>query len=1367
MMGSKLFLLTIPQATNTLQFTLQFKTMPKGKQKYRVIEEGDTCQSLNLPMKLQCIECTQSNSSSCQKLFNTFDQKKHLEAKYIEVWNYLKGNNYKLPRTYLNLTRHNINKTSSTNFCRSTRFVNKNRESARLEVIANVDPPPVFRARSAVPKASVSIPPVLFNQPPTLTRMEVIANVDPPPSFQPPTSKPTLSKPRPSSNQPPASKPPSSKPTPSFNQPPMSRFACSSDQSQTINITQKSSSSNHQPQIVLNIPQCPPPMPPNHSISYSKIKSLQKQVSDKDIIIKRQTIHIQNLAKDLSVCQEELLSLKNKYQNQSSNEESTTTYPTLNAHNISCNFDTHGKEIRKVLAELVKLFKNENELLTFSHSGNNIPGEAIVIPSCSNKRSYEVTQQREKWLEKMLEASVRRRNSCDANSSNSNEYTPDIDDAAEWLCSTLFKHFEPVYRVVARQHGLVGMLKLTTEHCVSLKNAANMNETNFQKFCRHFKVICGTYIQQPRDALLQYTGKVEDAMDVTFGIFEYWKNDVGEENVANHRTSVNRGEWKLVEGAKENQNSNVENIFLNSNSNSNSNKQNSVPEKKIKSEKIRYMMSCLTDWISLDLSRTIEISCSKQGGSSNNELANLLPTFGYPHVNVTIGCDHGAGSSRFVGKVNYLSSQERRRAGKVEHGSRIFTFGNVKCKKDKQSIMNMMAPYVNDTISKLQNGKIIGLLHKKSMKVEIFILPKESTNFKVKQSSKTKIDKDGKETSERLLFLTFQVPVNLSALEDETIEDSGEDTMYEEKRMEIKKLTLSQETPLSSSYYPLISNLYHIWTITPSFQITICGDLAFYATIQGRDGSSNCRCPYCDILISTNINQETKCHPTTSTPLSLSILRRHHQDYINYQTDLKNAKQQRKLEKETRGKVTTKIPTKPDCKGVKYSPQWNIEPDQFIVPLLHLEIGLVNKAIEMFKKWVDENIEIVSVEEKDARESYTKENSELENMKQMHENQEELVSTQKHALTEVQDGVSKLKSSIQDIIYNQKIVKTDISNLKRNAHPSPNSPLHDAKLRLNASKKLLHDKRNEKKAKEKIVQQCKEDLILLELERDEMAAEIKEKKKHLRTLKKTWYSMMEERIGKYEDGLESKLEHILAKYHILPQSFHGGSMNGVCCNRFLYNCNEILCEFKVIAMERLKDGNVSDEALQKRPTEDEVAKVFDSYLFLFELIDLVFSLLRTLAPDDKEVERAEKAIEMLEAFWTKELKIPLPPKGHVLYTHAANQFRDFCGIADKVEDFVEKAHQRGKQLEELSARVSSSNYKMQQLTMMNRMHQQDDPRVESINEKAIASTKRHFKVSRETKVEQAKRKRDERRKVVEQKIERQTFKDISNICENK
>ena len=58
---------------------------------------------------------------------------------------------------------------------------------------------------------------------------------------------------------------------------------------------------------------------------------------------------------------------------------------------------------------------------------------------------------------------------------------------------------------------------------------------------------------------------------------------------------------------------------------------------------------------------------------------------------------------------------------------------------------------------------------------------------------------------------------------------------------------------------------------------------------------------------------------------------------------------------------------KPDTKYVKEYPLWDINPSQLIVPLLHLEIGMVNKAWNDFKLYLDMEIEQVSVEEQDSR----------------------------------------------------------------------------------------------------------------------------------------------------------------------------------------------------------------------------------------------------------------------------------------------------------------------------------------------------------------------------------------------------------------
>ncbi len=43
-------------------------------------------------------------------------------------------------------------------------------------------------------------------------------------------------------------------------------------------------------------------------------------------------------------------------------------------------------------------------------------------------------------------------------------------------------------------------------------------------------------------------------------------------------------------------------------------------------------------------------------------------------------------------------------------------------------------------------------------------------------------------------------------------------------------------------------------------------------------------------------------------------------------------------------------------------------PDNFVPPLLHMEMGLVNQVWEDFENWVDGNIEMIPVDEKAARE---------------------------------------------------------------------------------------------------------------------------------------------------------------------------------------------------------------------------------------------------------------------------------------------------------------------------------------------------------------------------------------------------------------
>ena len=111
-----------------------------------------------------------------------------------------------------------------------------------------------------------------------------------------------------------------------------------------------------------------------------------------------------------------------------------------------------------------------------------------------------------------------------------------------------------------------------------------------------------------------------------------------------------------------------------------------------------------------------------------------------------------------------------------------------------------------------------------------------------------------------------------------------------------------------------------VWTLISCFKFIVAGDLSFFASSTGRDGRSHCRCTYCP-LSSTEWNDEMTC--SISNNLTLSIIH----TYANMYNEKK--KKKKKL---------------PDTKGIIMHPLLDIEPRDYIVPLLHLMIGIVNKT---------------------------------------------------------------------------------------------------------------------------------------------------------------------------------------------------------------------------------------------------------------------------------------------------------------------------------------------------------------------------------------------------------------------------------------
>ena len=185
-------------------------------------------------------------------------------------------------------------------------------------------------------------------------------------------------------------------------------------------------------------------------------------------------------------------------------------------------------------------------------------------------------------------------------------------------------------------------------------------------------------------------------------------------------------------------------------------------------------------------------------------------------------------------------------------------------------------------------------------------------------------------------------------------------------------------------------------------------------------------------------------------------------------------------------------------------------------------------------------------------------------------------------------------------------------------------------------------------------------------------------------------------------------------------------MNGVCCRKLVANIEKVMDKIKIVENERLQTRILMNDVQLGNDISEKTTTKIEKYANIFRVLDIVFSSLRILCPNTEEIEETKEATMILERLW-REMEINITPKAHILFVHAVPQFEALDGIADKVEDFVEKAHQEGKKLDHLTGRMNSNCYKQQQLLQLKTMWIGKN----TIIEKAIVSvdnfSKRKFK----------------------------------------
>ena len=147
---------------------------------------------------------------------------------------------------------------------------------------------------------------------------------------------------------------------------------------------------------------------------------------------------------------------------------------------------------------------------------------------------------------------------------------------------------------------------------------------------------------------------------------------------------------------------------------------------------------------------------------------------------------------------------------------------------------------------------------------------------------------------------------------------------------------------------------------------------------------------------------------------------------------------------------------------------------------------------------------------------------------------------------------------------------------------------------------------------------------------------------------------------------------------------------------------------------------------KKREELENITLVCDKFRDIFEVVDLVFVRLRTLDPSVDEINKTKKAISVLNYLWD-DLDLLKGPKLHILFDHTIEQVDLFKGIADLVEDFVEKYHQIGKKLDYLVARMSVQSFRQQEMVKIRRQWLATNPLVHNQIYKVTESQKRKNK----------------------------------------
>jgi hypothetical protein len=381
-------------------------------------------------------------------------------------------------------------------------------------------------------------------------------------------------------------------------------------------------------------------------------------------------------------------------------------------------------------------------------------------------------------------------------------------------------------------------------------------------------------------------------------------------------------------------------------------------------------------------------------------------------------------------------------------------------------------------------------------------------------------------------------------------------------------------------------------------------------------------------------------------------------------------------------------------KGIVYAPIWDfIEPEYFMFPQLHVEIGLVNKVVENFYDFIEAQVEAATPEQKVARNNVIIATRSLELEK------ERLAAWR-------QNGPRSLMA-----------LRAERQQVNAQLHRGENIDLLILKNNLETQIDQLMD---EKKLREKTVSTCKKELS-----------------GKLATLK-----AITEKKSKIEKPIHAELELLLSEYNISAAAYHGGKLNGVDCRRFMHHASSIFSDVLTLLLQSENPDRCTDEAI-KYETElhRDIAIVLDT----------ICSRLRKKTGEAtlEDFDVVEASVANLNYLWSK-AQMSFTPKLHGTLHHALDHMKRHNGFGDMLEDDVEHMHQIAAKIE---ARVSRMKNKKGQANVHSKMEAMQNSReVREATDRSIALSRRFFKNKKASSLKEVKEDREKIRMETLQRI---------------